>query len=781
MTRATWTDLAILAVLTLLFFFPLVLHPDQLLYSPYSDLVAWHLPVQTFFVREWRQTGELPFWCPDLSSGQPFLHDSQVRAFYPPHFVFYLIPESWVGPALSWLVVFHVFAAGACMYAYARYAGLGRAGALVAALGFMFAGKMMLHLLGAGHYYKVGLAWLPLVLLWLEQSLGRRSLLRATWAGAALALVVLGTVPQVVLYVALFVPLWTLPTALENADQRLPALARWLGLQAWMGLIALGLAAAQLSLTLEWLPLTSRSAVGVESMSLVQQMVAVFWLIGPPRTSWPTNLLWEDLGGFGFLWLAAALWGSWLGGPRARYYALVALLIVAYVVGGAALVQHLPGFRLFRLPERSLLLAAFPVAYLAGVAVQRLIETSDRSVVQRCRRQLLAVLIGGIALVVIGFWVLRGAGFPLVLHPYWLLASVLVILAYLLLASPALLREKLALAWAVLLLADLWALAWPLVVVRPEAEVMPASPLVAEIRAPGRVLDRDAGACEPSPLGRGAPLALMENVEAVRGNNPLDLFRYREYLQLLTGEDKQLALFQGPTMFPVIGDLPVRNRPLFDLLGVRWVLQPTAKEPFFPDLKLIATDPAPRSYDFIAMNASCDGGVRQLPPYALLENPAAFPRALLVPEAVALPERDRVLAALSENDFRKRVFVEGHHGPLPAAKPDATFQPVPVTLYQPNRIVLAVPPGASGFLVLADPWFPGWKCRVDGQETPIYRANFLFRAVEVPAGAREVVFTLEPTWFRWGWLLSAATFLAVLAATMLAWFTGRPCNSASYL
>src|SRR5262249_38748824 len=108
-------------------------------------------------------------------------------AFYPLHLPFYVMPEEWVGPALSWLIVIHVIAAGCCMYIYARSQGLNQTGALVAACGYMFAGKWMLHLLGAGHYITVGLAWLPLVLLWLEQAIrapgGCWPLVKATWAG----------------------------------------------------------------------------------------------------------------------------------------------------------------------------------------------------------------------------------------------------------------------------------------------------------------------------------------------------------------------------------------------------------------------------------------------------------------------------------------------------------------------------------------------------------------------------------------------------------------------
>src|SRR5262249_59297874 len=55
-------SLVLLTALGLVFFFPLVLHPTQVLYSDYSDLLAEHVPAKRFLVRSWRETGEVPLW-----------------------------------------------------------------------------------------------------------------------------------------------------------------------------------------------------------------------------------------------------------------------------------------------------------------------------------------------------------------------------------------------------------------------------------------------------------------------------------------------------------------------------------------------------------------------------------------------------------------------------------------------------------------------------------------------------------------------------------------------
>src|SRR6266849_4525999 len=102
------TSPLLLAVLDLVFFLPLVLHPTQVLYSDHSDLIAEHIPAKRFLVRSWQETGEVPLWCPYHFAGAPFVHDIQVAPFYPLHLPLYLLPETRVGAAVSWLIVLHV-------------------------------------------------------------------------------------------------------------------------------------------------------------------------------------------------------------------------------------------------------------------------------------------------------------------------------------------------------------------------------------------------------------------------------------------------------------------------------------------------------------------------------------------------------------------------------------------------------------------------------------------------------------------------------------------------
>jgi hypothetical protein len=826
----TWRQPAIIVVLGLLFFLPLLLHPDQVLYSDHSDLLTETLPAKRFLVRSWQQTGELPLWNPYSYGGMPFIHDVKVAAFYPLHLPLYLLPEGWLGPALSWLVLLHVIAAGLCMFAYARSQGLGPTGALVAGLGYMFAGKWLLHLLAGGQYVLAPLAWLPLVLLGLEGAHralktgrpGRNSLLRATWAGAAFALIVLGGHPQMTVYAGLFVALWTLGPALEKAGYlgdtgatlRVPAprraprswqrtclsLAAWLGFGTWAALVAAALAAVELLPAVEAMTQATRGEGVSSGSSLALSVLVALELIGAPVTG-PS---WELPGGLGVLWVVGAVLGALLGPRRARFQAGVAVLLLLFGLGGGAALQFLPGLGLFQIHFRMLLLLAVPVALLTGHATQALLDGAVGP--RRARAVLLAVVCVAAACFAMRYFLAeRQALLPPV---YWLAMLAAAPVAFWLLGrvGPAsragpdapttarhdggaaiargfcFSRQAAPTVWLLLLLADLWALGWPLVAVRSQETVYAPSACVrylAGSRAEhGRVLDR--GLTEPSASPLDPALPLLLEIESLRGYNSVDVRRYKEYLQFIMDDDQPVRPRHGPFGFPILANFRIENKSLLDLLGTRYLLQPTRPSRKWlqglqgrgevsedPAWRKVYEDPDPRAYLIIL------GGVQDLPPFTVYANQTVLPRAFVVPRAKPLHEGGEVLAALKAADFRREVLLEGADAEEASTPVEEGFRPAVLREYQPNRVVVEVDGGAPGYLVLADVWFPGWTCTVDGRGVPVRRGDYLFRAVALPAGAREVVFRFEPWSYRWGGWISGTALALVALGSALALFARR--------
>jgi hypothetical protein len=770
----------LLAGLGLIFFGRLVLYPTATLYSPSSDLIAEHIPAKTFLVRSWRDAGELPLWCPEQFGGAPFIHDIQVAAFYPPHWLLFLLPPEAVGSALSWLVVAHVILAGWCMYPYARSQNLGRAGAMTATIGYMFAGKWMFHLLDGGHYILIGLAWLPLFLLLLEAAIRRGSLVRASFAGAVFALIVLSTHPQWTFYAALFAAVWTLGTALESAPFT-PALARWAGLGLWAALVAFALSAVQLLPTLEAASQASRGA-GVPPDDLAQQFAFIIHqLVGPSPV---VGHRWEQRAGLGVFWLTAALLAPVLRGGRVRWQAGVWLLLWVLALGGGTLLQslHWLGFGAFKLHVRLLIIAALPTALLAGVTTDAIFEKA--AAWSRGRRMVALGLVvftltaGVVAFLsesALGQWEEAPRRFPLYAAALFVLIPVglLLLVARLRPGSLSAARLPITLSWLGVLLLDLWAMSWPLVDVCDKRDLYRPSSCVRAVidrreadqtnirwRVLDTCVDGDAGR---SALGAGCPLALIYGLETVGGYSPLDVRRFRDYLQFVSDDPEPMRPFEGAYGWPILKRVPVRNKRLVDLLGVRYLLQPrdkkdqpaghvSAREPAW---RRVLEDDDAQAYNFTT------GGVSQLPPYELWENPEAFPRAFVVPRAAPLPERPEVLDAMKRTDFQQIVLLEDWRDDFAATPTDGAYRAANVREYQPNRVEVRTE-GPAGWLVLTDVWFPGWKCTVNGRPAEIHRADFLFRAVAVPSGPCEIVFRFEPESYRVGRELSCGTALLLL-------------------
>ncbi len=145
---------------------------------------------------------------------------------------------------------------------------------------------------------------------------------------------------------------------------------------------------------------------------------------------------------------------------------------------------------------------------------------------------------------------------------------------------------------------------------------------------------------------------------------------------------------------------------------------------------------------------------------------AAVDRALVVLDHEVV-SGSALLARVRSGDFdpRRTVLLEGEPGPAPAADlPSSSGDPAARILrYEPDRVVVEATAPRPGFLLLLDTDFPGWEATVDGRPERIWRADWVFRAVQVPAGRSLVRFVYRPRSWRLGLALAGVslTFLAV--------------------
>ena len=100
-----------------------------------------------------------------------------------------------------------------------------------------------------------------------------------------------------------------------------------------------------------------------------------------------------------------------------------------------------------------------------------------------------------------------------------------------------------------------------------------------------------------------------------------------------------------------------------------------------------------------------------------------------------------------------------------ALQSDSTAK-VTLTAYEANRLAYEVNSQKGGVVVFSEIYYPGWTCTVDGQNTPIARADYVLRAIRIPAGKHTVVMTFDPQTVHLTETI-AYTALAILALLLI--------------
>ena len=88
---------------------------------------------------------------------------------------------------------------------------------------------------------------------------------------------------------------------------------------------------------------------------------------------------------------------------------------------------------------------------------------------------------------------------------------------------------------------------------------------------------------------------------------------------------------------------------------------------------------------------------------------------------------------------------------------------------QSNWLRIDATSPSDGILVVNDSFWPGWRATIDGYEVPIWRADFLVRAVPWPAGRHVLEMKYDPPEVRIGWFVSLTGALALAALSVIAW------------
>ena len=170
----------------------------------------------------------------------------------------------------------------------------------------------------------------------------------------------------------------------------------------------------------------------------------------------------------------------------------------------------------------------------------------------------------------------------------------------------------------------------------------------------------------------------------------------------------------------------------------------------------------------------------------IYENHTVLPRAFCVATAQHAATTDEALQLMQHADFDPAHEVVLIDSSLPdsdktSASTDqlvsSSREACHLVAYTPELVTINTDLPQAAFLILTDAYYPGWTVAIDGQPADIERADLMFRAVKVPAGAHRVEMRYQPQSFSIGLLISIGT----VAALGGVWFITRHRNRSRVL
>lgn len=767
-----------------------------------GDTVSWRAMAQAQIEYE-EETGEQALWAPNAFSGMPaytISYDPPVpqaddiatllRSFLWPtsHFIFLLVGVYLVIVLLTGSKLGGVLAA--CAYGLTTYIPI---------------------LLIAGHNTKfIALCYAPWVVLAFAFALRRPGPLSGLLFAAALALNLRAGHIQITYYLAFLLGIWWIVEAVGAVRHgRLKSFGTatiWMALGAALGVL---MVAQPYMLLQEYRKFSTRGGAGVEGAAGLGWTYAMNWSQGIGELI--TLLIADAYGGSALYWGAKPFTAGphYVGGVvillavlalwRVRRNAVWGIGIAAFVMILFALgenfpllnrpmYEYFPLFSSFRVPETWLSLVSLALALLAAFGLSYLAQPEKTAEQEVQKTKSAFIVVGAVAGVVLLLFVMRGAFFdferpgeieqvreivaqqlkqspdsPQVtsiarqvyqeqrINPreeaftgdairtmvFLLLAGGLIFLFRRGVIPASVMQGGLAL----LVLIDLWGVDRRYF----NADLLvPSSSLESNIP----MYDFDQFLLQQQREAGGPGHFRVLSFEG----NPMVNARPSYYYESLGGYSAaKIGLYQqfvDNVLFDPETSLP--NEQALDLLNTRYIVAPGV----LPDTRVVYES-----------QIAAPGAANQNPQRIfVLENPDATPRAYLVgrTEVIATPEETWVrMSSPDFNPLETAILPE----PIdfePVAADSLGAGTVTLQSYTPDEIVWQVETDAPRLLVASEIYYPaGWKAFIDGEEAPIYRVNYLLRAVPVPEGQHTVTMRFDPPTERLSFWLSALSTLLV--------------------
>jgi hypothetical protein len=206
-----------------------------------------------------------------------------------------------------------------------------------------------------------------------------------------------------------------------------------------------------------------------------------------------------------------------------------------------------------------------------------------------------------------------------------------------------------------------------------------------------------------------------------------------------------------------------RRLPLLSAGGVTVIL--TSDDFSLPGVQRIASIPNRSTMPlYLYRNETAAARIEFVTSWNVIHSDAEALESLLSPNS---DPRQQVVLQIPESTLFER-YSETPELPATDSGSSECTQPLQIKNQTSNThsASFVVSNQCDGYLVFSEPFYPGWRVYVDGERTPILRANYAFSAVFLKAGEHEVERRYRPNSLLYG-VLSTVMFCGLLCVVML--------------
>ena len=151
-------------------------------------------------------------------------------------------------------------------------------------------------------------------------------------------------------------------------------------------------------------------------------------------------------------------------------------------------------------------------------------------------------------------------------------------------------------------------------------------------------------------------------------------------------------------------------------------------------------------------------------------NRDALGNAWFIDDIIKVENADKEIAKLSEINTSTQVVVDERYESPSALTTDSTAT-IQLISYKANHLIYKSNTQIDQFAVFSEIYYDkGWNAYIDGELASYVRANYVLRAMAIPAGSHTIEFKFEPATYYTGERLSLASSIALLLFLFFAFY-----------